>query len=425
MSGRPARAPRLVLDLPLVDHPDNAADGYTAPSMQQSLALTRDFYQTSHYLIEKVSGRNVRLLGLSTVAFDVLAVYLPLGDGWLHEEWHRAILRNRGIDSVNDIYKFRLLAETVAVSHVTDADLIRLKRAHPADHVRLMEAGIEGEYQLALGLEKDRFFSNTAPRHTLLYWLSYVNSILYVGSTAKEVNELTDDANRQDGANVEVRDFAGHDFTAWVYDLHRPDEAYEARGVHPSGVGIDRYIRYSDLTPEEQNFLKLQRILAYLNLLDSNLIGISGFMVTSPLNGQPMTFNMTARHLLTSFGFTMDVNVFMKQDPINLFVILHHYVNGERYFPGVEVELLDYPLRLRGRVLGLSARLGAWLQPERQRFQSRSAAPGGLAALKVYAAVSSRYRPYVEVEGKTAGWVTGNVHLDSNVSVRLGVSVVL
>jgi hypothetical protein len=36
------------------------------------------------------------------------------------------------------------------------------------------------------------------------------------------------------------RDIVGFDCDAWAYDLQRPDEPYEARGPHPTGVGIDR-----------------------------------------------------------------------------------------------------------------------------------------------------------------------------------------
>ncbi len=41
------------------------------------------------------------------------------------------------------------------------------------------------------------------------------------------VFDSTHDAVREEGADVKRRDFVGLDFTAWVYDLFRPDEPYK------------------------------------------------------------------------------------------------------------------------------------------------------------------------------------------------------
>ena len=40
--------PSLILELPIVDYPFNWTDGYTAPSMQQSLHVTKNIYQYGH-----------------------------------------------------------------------------------------------------------------------------------------------------------------------------------------------------------------------------------------------------------------------------------------------------------------------------------------------------------------------------------------
>ena len=38
--------------------------------------------------------------------------------------------------------------------------------------------------------------------------------------------------------NIAKRDFVGLDCNAWVYDLFRPNEPYELRGIHPIGNWI-------------------------------------------------------------------------------------------------------------------------------------------------------------------------------------------
>src|SRR6185436_9321120 len=105
-----------------------------------------------------------------------------------------------------------------------------------------------------------------------------------------------------DDADIRVRDFTGHDILAWAYDLHRPNEPYAARGIHPSGVGIDRYRKPSDLRPEEMQYLRRQGKLQVLNFFDPAFIRGSGFTMNNPLNGRPMKVVVRPGHILTPFG---------------------------------------------------------------------------------------------------------------------------
>lgn len=408
------------IELPLYDYPFNTENRGSFPSMQQSLAITKDFYQLAHAGIENGLGSRRNLsTRLAIVALDILA--LPLGDTWLHEEWHRAVLSRRNTSSYNDVYNLDLLAEAISVSHIKDEDLIRLKRESPADMVRLAEAGIEGEYELVTALQKDNFFYGINTFNLPLYILTYAGAIDYVNfSGTGEAGVETDIFNLQEGSDVSKRDALGLDFTAWVYDLFRPTEPYEARGVHPSGVGIDRAIKPSDLTSEELSYLKRQGRLAYLNLLDPHLIGISRFRVTSEQSPQPTDFNISIRHYLTSFGYTIDTNVFFKKDNLNLFMIVHNYANGERHFPGLDVEILRYPLTRFKTPLTLNVRSAIWLQPEDQMFKTKAGKFGGLASLRAGWNGFKNVEPYMEVTAKTEGWVAGNAYLDSNTSVQTG-----
>ncbi len=130
------RPPGLRLDVPLLDAPYNIRHGLRAPSMQQSLALTEGFYEASHAGIQAAWGKH-KWLGRGSVAlWDYFTIALPLADAWVHEEFHRAVLGNRGIDSFNDVYKLDLSADAIAVSHVKDGDLVRLKSEHPAEPLR-------------------------------------------------------------------------------------------------------------------------------------------------------------------------------------------------------------------------------------------------------------------------------------------------
>lgn len=412
----PAETPRPVpLDVPILDTPFLLPGG-GFPSMRQSLMLSKDAY----HLLDVV-GRRLRSKGTwgltAAAGLELVAYYLPLGDAWLHEEYHRAVLSRRDIGSFNDVYKFRIFASTIAVSRVRDEDLIRLKSEHPAEQVRLSSAGIEGEHDLLLELEKDSFFFDAPTGVTFRAWLIKLNSSLYiVYSGTSEGDALTDQINAEDGADVRRRDFTGLDFTAWVYDLHRPAEPYQARGVHPSGVGIDRYRKPSHLTPEERDYLRLQGWLTFLNFLDPHLVGMRGF-------GRPdgTTWTALLRHELAPFGYAIDATAFVRRGRIRLAATARAYVNAEGASPGVDLQLLRFPFRLAGRTFALTPRLALWLQPKDQLFRSAASKAGGLVGLRV-AVGAHRVQPYLEVEAKTAGWVAGNPYLDRNLSVRLGLT---
>ena len=414
------------LDFTIVDAPYNVAEGLRGPSMRQALDLSVAAYEVSHAAIEKAFGRRKRLGRAAVALFDIAStveVALPLTSVWVHEEFHRAVMGRRGVNSFDDVYRLDIDAAWIAVSHVKDDDIVRLKRDHPAEWVRTQSAGIEGELRLVGELERRRFFGQSRAWHLPLYWLTKLGTFGYVASgTWSDADADVDKANRDDGANVKRRDFTGHDLLGWTYDLHRPGEPYTARGIHPSGVGIDRYVKLADLTDEERRYLKRQGRLQLLNFVDPFLFGLNGGIAVGPADS-PTRVNAGLSHYLTSFGHTIDANIFVRRGDTKLVVVAHAYANDGAVFPGVEGEWLDVPVAIGSRNLSVSPRLAVWLQPERQQFRTTRADAGGLAALRVRAGLSPRLGMFTDLEAKTAGWVAGAPYLDANATIRVGVSV--
>lgn len=408
----------LELDLPLLDLPYNTSAGYTAPSMRQALLITKDFYQYAHHALgARFESRPVAQTW-AIIGFDFLFTWLPPGDSWLHEEWHRAVLGRYGIDSYNEVYELPLLAETIAVSHVRDADLEELKRDHPADFVRLSAAGLEAQIEFVTALEKDAFFAHVRNRNGFLMWVNLVNAVGYLDTCAgPEANELTAEAYRDEGARISARDFTGLDCNAWVYDLFRPDEPYAARGTHPSGVGYDRYIDWDDLTARERDYLKRQRNLALLNFFDPFLFGARDGFYTHDWH-----WNANLRHFLTASGYATDANLFLSGAALDALVTLRIYRNYNHAFPGLSIEWRRLPLRLGDLPTRFSLVTALWQQPEDQDFYTADAAPGGQLALRADHPLRTPWGAYAEVDRKTSGWVPGNVYLDDNTSVRLGIT---
>jgi hypothetical protein len=207
--------------------------------------------------------------------------------------------------------------------------------------------------------------------------------------------------------------------TAWVYDLFRPREPYEARGVHPSGNGINRYRTTKDLTKEELDYLRLQGYLQALNYLSPMMFGVRSIAFgESGVKG-----NFAMRHFLTSFGYDIAAHIFIKYKQYKIALAYHSYVNHKNYFPALEAELIDYPFAIGPLKMYLAPRALIGMQPRDQEFKTNNPEFFGLLGLRVDFNISEHFLPYFDVYAKTNGWAAGNEYLENNASVKLGVSL--
>ncbi len=401
------------LEFPLWETPFNRDGLETWPSMQQSLQLSSSFYRWGHGAIaERVQHRGRRQLAIA--AFDVITVWLPPGSAWLHEEWHRAVLSRHGISSHNEVYDLPLLAETIAVNEVRDSALIRLKATSPADMVRLSSAGMEAQNEQNFLLEQ-KMFRHPDEDHRLLLWLNYLNNSSYLYSCAGgESINITRDITRKESASIAQRDFTGLDCNAWVYDLFRPDESYTARGIHPSGTGIDRYRDWDDLSRRERDYLLRQRNLSLLNLVNPMLYGQRAFGEA----GQ--AWHPSLRHHLTPFGHSLEMNLMLRRHGQDWLMVLRRYANDKHWGPGLMLRVPRQDRKLGGRTFSLSGALNLWRQPRELRFDNRTWRAGSSVRLRLGWQATNRWRLFVESEQKSRGWQAGNVYLDKNLSHRLG-----
>jgi hypothetical protein len=391
--------------------------------MQQALLTTKSFYQASHKAIinqlqqDHPVGAEYAILGL-----DFFSTWLPFGSTWLHEEWHRTVLQNRGYDSYNDVYSIPLFSSAISVNEVRDEDLIELKQNHPQELVRLHAAGIEAQTELSLILQQEQFFYDSDTHNGFLIWFDSIDSFFYLQTCASVAsNDFTNEFLKQENTNIADRDFTGLDCNAWVYDLFRPHEPYASRGTHPSGTGIDRYISLADLTPNEKSYLQEQRTMFLLNFIDPFKFG-KDYFTYRHANGEISYWNARLAHHLTSFGYSVDTHILIKQSNLKLHATLHAYHNYKNWFPGVSLQLLRQAFDARLLRGFVSLRTAVWLQPKNQVFATGKTEPGGLLALKSYLTVPGNWEPYVELEYKTDGWVAGNVHLEQNARIAAGVS---
>jgi hypothetical protein len=129
------------------------------------------------------------------------------------------------------------------------------------------------------------------------------------------------------------------------------------------------------------------------------------------------------KHHLTSFGSAINLNLFAKTPAANALVAVTMYENFDGSFPGIDAQVIDYPMKVAGRRLYVTPRLMMWMQPRDQQFMTQEGEAGGLASAIVAVPLSSNLRLVGEFEGKTKGWVASHAALESEVTGRLGLSL--
>ncbi|WP_448518504.1 hypothetical protein [Rhodoflexus sp.] len=428
---------QLLLDLPVLDFPHqsyasrttgNFFAGYANPSMKQSLQMSTNFYNIVHHdikrLFRKVNNnflRNLLTYG-GVTAVDLLSAYVPFGHAWLHEEYHRAVLTRREVNSANEVNTFPFGKSAIKVYRITDEDLRRMHDNHQNDWRRLQTAGGESELHLIQTLQRNDFFYKQKMPNIPLYWILTFGVGEYLRACARpDIDEINDKLSQEEGSDIANRDFTGPDYTAWAYSLFRPNLPYSARGIHPSGVGVNRYIRQADLTQEERDFIRKQGAWQWINFVSPTLFGIERIRLKSSAEGDHYG-NFALRSIAIPYGNDFMIDLWYQSPKINAFAVVHSYFNKDSYFPGLEAGVVDY--KLWNNKIALSPSAALWLQPKNLSFTEKSGELGGMLRVKVRAN-GKTFCPYIELQGKTAGWLMGDVFLEPNLSVNAGVNLLV
>jgi hypothetical protein len=435
------KPPALKLDFPLFDLPyqidamNTVGNGffssYADLSMEQSTALSLDVYSAMHFGLKKLRDtltvntilKDTVYYGGTAAGIFIFAYIAPFGYPWMHNEFTRSILAQFDINSANAYYN--IFSSTSGVTGISDADLERFKKESPADFVRMNSAGIEGYILFSDKMTRDIFLRdlNDLSNITALFstWFGAVGNMSYIIADQYGFINIDDDIDTMYDNDVgeKSRSIYGNSSVNWVYDLFRPGEAYSQRGIHPSGNGIGRYIKLSQLSDSEKDYLLNQSILAALNFLSPAFYGFSSI----PLGKSGFSGNFTVHHYFTSFGTDTPVEIMLKKGAFNIAFTYHNYMNYKNYFFSIEAEMTDYPVKIAGLNLLVSPRVMVGMQPKDQRFKTSDSEFLGLLGLRVDVPVSKNTYIFCDLSAKTAGWVAGNGYLDKNISVVIGVSM--
>ncbi len=147
---------------------------------------------------------------VSVYDFAVYALPVPyINQGWLHEEWHRAVMVSAYVNSYNPFTLFTKEnvsgGNAYAVSYVLDENLVLMKANDNASFVRMSSAG--GEAQLAAVAEMQRadFFYRRHLPQSVNYVLNTLTIIDYPRIcsdkemvTARSLKQIEKDQDNQD-----------------------------------------------------------------------------------------------------------------------------------------------------------------------------------------------------------------------------------
>src|SRR5512138_472990 len=404
----------LRLELPLLDAPYAVAHGWRWPSWAQATAVARDLHAATSWGIDLAferacAGRDCGASPARRWALEWAAMLgamaledrIPLFLVWSHEEYHRVVLGQHGIDSRNDAWDVRADTSSIYVSGVPDADLVALKRDHPGDLARLSASGMEGDVELARRMEADAFLDGTDWKRDLVTvaWIraSVVRYLWICDSSAATTTTNSDNLHEPDPLK---RDIVGYDCDAWAYDVQRPDEPYAARGPHPTGVGIDRYRRPTDLTAHEHGLLVEAKWLSLLNLVDPAMVGAAWAVPGAPA-GWRMTGGLAWQ--MTSFGEAVTLDLYARGGDARWRAAARLYRSDRLWLPGLELERVRLARSVGRARLELTPGLGVWLQPAHGRWDDGGAVPGAAARLRLAWLPGARLSVFAEALAKTAG----------------------
>ncbi len=321
-----------------------------------------------------------------------------------HEEGHRSILTSRNIGSVSQPYFNE--SGAAYVKGVTDATLKNLRDTDLPTYIRLHTAGLESDYMLTKQMEAIGSFGFDDYKNYKWEYLMRKLAILqyYVMGLFKYDIDLAEESNELE------RDIVGFDTYGAVKNLYRPNAEFH------------RYIRYEDLTREEQLFISRAGYRSLINLLNPMIIGKENFKLNNETS-----INVGMGYTMSPFGDFIDENIWVKYKSLNFALYARQAQNKENWFSAYGVGLVDY--RPIERV-SVSLAGHIWRQPKNLDFNTAKSFSGGAVDLDVKYFLLNQRKTIIKGISfdlnflfKTKGFMPENMFLGKHFGLSFGSTV--
>ncbi|HEX2920100.1 MAG TPA: hypothetical protein VHO50_02935 [Bacteroidales bacterium] len=419
----------LKIEIPLYEFPQNSELPYSYPSMNQSLEWSHGLYEFGFLGIDKLGdlifkpgadsyskfknlGNNIFKYAAG-LAFAKYGSELPIPLGvWAHEEFHRSVLGVRNVSSLNGNWIFNRWDGTVY--GVSDVTLSTLKLNDTRHLLYSYVSGVQYEVLLNEKITLDDFYSKKTfskgplALHNAYYVWDYFR---FASSSASDSAKILSPPHED--ASPSERDFAGSDLNSWVYDMFNPEVPFIfGRDAFPGGTGLNRRIGFSDLAPQEQDYLKEQKNLSLLNFINPSI-----FLINRIKLSDNFSFSFFARYAPLHFGNVISVFLPFKTSNTGYLINIHKYSNYSSEGYGIGGGL--YNLKTFDK-LASDIRVDIWDQPI--SFFGTTREKGGSVILKMKYMFNKSLSAFVQGGYKTRGWLMGNPYLNENFSVGTGIS---
>lgn len=404
-------------------------------SMEQSTQILNNFFTASNWGVKQIPVFRKRPF-LQKVTHATISSLLnnqsyKLYDfaAWQHEEFHRSVMVTNHTNSYNPFGLFNKREESFsgAVAYVLDTNLVMMKDKNLPSFIRMHTAGGEGQIFSVESLQKQNFFNDQKLFLSAYYFtqISELSNYILLTSQKEISTGFTEDLMKLEGNRQELRDFTGLDYSAWAYDLWRPNEPYSGRGLNPYGNGYDRYIKGTDLTDEQLNWLKKQDKLSQLNIISPMNFFISSIKIKKLKDGSYLKGNFSVRYYPTSFGNQLGIDLLMKYKKWNLYANPHLNQNLNHSFPGLELGLVDLPVNYQNKKYLISLNTTTSIQPKSDGFLINEKYFVGSFRGTVKRNFSERLFTSVSLNAKTKGWIKGNPFMRSNIGLSMSMGFLL
>jgi hypothetical protein len=321
-----------------------------------------------------------------------------------HEEGHRSILISRNIGSISQ--PFFLSKRGGYIDGVTDSTLKTIRDKDFPDYARLYTAGLESDYILTRREETLMAFEKETYKNLVVEYLFRKAMIMQYYLMCFIKYDIDGDEEK----NELKRDIVGNDVYGIVRHLHRPTMPFH------------RYTRYSDLTSEEVNYLRMMGYRSFLNLANLNLIGIRNIHISENLK-----INLGMGHTMCPFGDFIDENFWLAyKNKLRIDGYVREFQNKTKWFMGAGIGINDYPLAAK---FNSSFHIHFWNQPSHLKFDETTGKFGNAFEFVGRYFIISNQKTKLKALSidlgiiyKTAGYLPEEIFMRRHFGIRLGTS---
>jgi len=139
----------------------------------------------------------------------------------------------------------------------------------------------------------------------------------------------------------------------------------------------------------------------------------------------PPWLRTSVKNKATPWGNDFEVNLFFHWDDWKVMVGLRNQATFSGYiptgyFPGMTVELYEFPLRLSHQAPLFTSRVSFWTQPTTRSLGFSQESWGALGSLTLEIPLEDNLWLWVEGRAKTPGWVADNLDVGTDLAVKTG-----